>query len=251
MPTGVPLPVHKYTYIRRQSSQYAHSHHDDDMSHQDPDTPEQIARRVYKFDAKSGDNGKQPAHPSLIGLPPLTKRPFDPRDPSSVTFAFPPAPPHAHKEYGRGTNETGHVAPPKGPDRPYCGPRFGHTKCDCKAKDEPFLYCNEANGWCGQSEGHKTAQRSSKYDCSWIEELNTELGPPNFKVSDAAQVIPAFGAVFGVALLFFCGTRIALKRKGRPSLRAERIENGPRAGTAVGDVESARAHGTSARGMSM
>jgi len=41
-----------------------------------------------------------------------------------------------------------------------CGPLFGH--CSCSDSNKP--YCNENNGWCGNSEAHKTMQLSDHYD---------------------------------------------------------------------------------------
>jgi len=44
-----------------------------------------------------------------------------------------------------------------------CGPLFENTLCNGK---NGALYCNEANGWCGNSNAHKNAQASTKYDFS-------------------------------------------------------------------------------------
>jgi len=40
-----------------------------------------------------------------------------------------------------------------------CGPKFGHKLCG-----KGWPYCNEANGWCGNTNAHKNAQPSTTYD---------------------------------------------------------------------------------------
>lgn len=48
--------------------------------------------------------------------------------------------------------------------RPSCGPRFDGAKCDCQKNGRPFQFCNEQNGWCGDTELHR-ARSSGKFDC--------------------------------------------------------------------------------------
>merc|ERR1711982_75696 len=48
------------------------------------------------------------------------------------------------------------------PNKGRCGPLFGGRSCDCTGWE---LYCNTANGWCGQTNAHKNAQRGDEYDC--------------------------------------------------------------------------------------
>ena len=45
-----------------------------------------------------------------------------------------------------------------------CGPLFEGTRCDC-SKDASFQFCNSANGWCGDSAEHATADDLAEYDC--------------------------------------------------------------------------------------
>jgi len=41
-----------------------------------------------------------------------------------------------------------------------CGPKYSGCKCDLPTR----RYCNENNGWCGNTDAHKNAQASEKYD---------------------------------------------------------------------------------------
>ena len=45
-----------------------------------------------------------------------------------------------------------------------CGPLFEGSRCDC-SKDASFQFCNSANGWCGDSAEHATADDLAEYDC--------------------------------------------------------------------------------------
>ena len=45
-----------------------------------------------------------------------------------------------------------------------CGPLFEGSRCDC-SKDASFQFCNSANGWCGNSAEHATADDLAEYDC--------------------------------------------------------------------------------------
>ena len=45
-----------------------------------------------------------------------------------------------------------------------CGPLFERSRCDC-SKDASFQFCNSANGWCGDSAEHATADDLAEYDC--------------------------------------------------------------------------------------
>jgi len=46
-----------------------------------------------------------------------------------------------------------------------CGPLFGGRRCECRCDcEEAPVYCNEVNGWCGDTEGHRDAQPSDEYD---------------------------------------------------------------------------------------
>ena len=48
-----------------------------------------------------------------------------------------------------------------------CGPLFDGARCDCSAKASwaEYQFCNSANGWCGDSAEHATADDLTKYDC--------------------------------------------------------------------------------------
>jgi len=59
-----------------------------------------------------------------------------------------------------------------------CGPSFGHSSCPATS---PF--CNEANGWCGSTSGHRTAQVSKKYDHCWPLGTNGRCGPHHGRTS--------------------------------------------------------------------
>ena len=45
-----------------------------------------------------------------------------------------------------------------------CGQLFGGQVCNCNGGK---IYCNMDNGWCGDSDAHKHAQRGDEYDCPW------------------------------------------------------------------------------------
>jgi hypothetical protein len=52
-------------------------------------------------------------------------------------------------------------------DNTRCGPHYSHRKCGGGGDlPEPAwaLYCNEDNGWCGDTVAHKNAQASNTYD---------------------------------------------------------------------------------------
>ena len=36
--------------------------------------------------------------------------------------------------------------------------------CNCNGRK---IYCNTDNGWCGDSDSHKHAQRGDEYNCPW------------------------------------------------------------------------------------
>jgi len=58
-----------------------------------------------------------------------------------------------------------------------CGPLFDHSRCD-NQRHSWALYCNEQNGWCGNTDAHRNAQASGKYDwngCS-CPPLSTQVG---------------------------------------------------------------------------
>ena len=44
-----------------------------------------------------------------------------------------------------------------------CGPKFNNQFCSGAGYN---IYCNEVNGWCGNSEKHQHAQLSTKYDAA-------------------------------------------------------------------------------------
>merc|ERR1712062_453198 len=50
-----------------------------------------------------------------------------------------------------------------------CGPKFEDRVCSTLYKSYG-LYCNEDNGWCGETPAHRDAQASTKYDESSIPE---------------------------------------------------------------------------------
>ena len=43
-----------------------------------------------------------------------------------------------------------------------CGPEWG-GRCNKDLVDDA-VYCNERNGWCGASDGHKNAQEGDDFD---------------------------------------------------------------------------------------
>ena len=45
-----------------------------------------------------------------------------------------------------------------------CGPLFNGTRCDC-SQASWAVYCNAANGWCGDSAEHANADDHTEYDC--------------------------------------------------------------------------------------
>jgi len=49
------------------------------------------------------------------------------------------------------------ITPPK---NGRCGPLFGHFRC----RSARYPWCNEANGWCGNTPAHRHAQPSDEYD---------------------------------------------------------------------------------------
>ncbi|CAJ1959956.1 unnamed protein product [Cylindrotheca closterium] len=52
---------------------------------------------------------------------------------------------------------------PNAPDIPgRCGPLFGGRACDCGSL---LKWCNEDNGWCGNTVAHRDMQSSITYDC--------------------------------------------------------------------------------------
>ena len=53
-----------------------------------------------------------------------------------------------------------------------CGPDFG-GRCNKSFNDTVFLYCNTANGWCGNTDNHKNAQPGDEYD--WVSSACTRL----------------------------------------------------------------------------
>ena len=40
---------------------------------------------------------------------------------------------------------------------------FGNVRCN-QNQDSLYLYCNEDNGWCGNTIAHRDAQPSDEYD---------------------------------------------------------------------------------------
>jgi len=48
-----------------------------------------------------------------------------------------------------------------------CGPLYNHQTCSTYYNSNA-LYCNENNGWCGNTEAHRDAQTSTKYDDSQL-----------------------------------------------------------------------------------
>ena len=45
-----------------------------------------------------------------------------------------------------------------------CGPLFGGKRCNKNLGDERWIYCNTANGWCGNTDAHKNWQEGDEYD---------------------------------------------------------------------------------------
>ena len=44
-----------------------------------------------------------------------------------------------------------------------CGPLFGFVRCNADLVSYA-IYCNEANGWCGNTKAHKNGQTSDEFD---------------------------------------------------------------------------------------
>ena len=44
-----------------------------------------------------------------------------------------------------------------------CGPLFDSVRCNPNLESWA-IYCNEGNGWCGNTDDHKNAQESDKFD---------------------------------------------------------------------------------------
>jgi hypothetical protein len=75
-------------------------------------------------------------------------------DPDSEATEAPEAPPEAppqHEEEDIPGNR--------------CGPLFQDKVCNCAGEFPKALYCNERNGWCGDTPAHRDAQSSTRYDC--------------------------------------------------------------------------------------
>ena len=50
------------------------------------------------------------------------------------------------------------------PEEGRCGPMFNGTRCDCSQANWA-VFCNSANGWCGDSAEHANADDLTKFDC--------------------------------------------------------------------------------------
>ena len=46
-----------------------------------------------------------------------------------------------------------------------CGPLHNNQRCNCHGGN---LYCNEKNGWCGNTAAHKAGSQSGKYQLSGL-----------------------------------------------------------------------------------
>lgn len=60
---------------------------------------------------------------------------------------------------------------------PSCGPLYGDSVCNCAHAGKDFMYCNEENGWCGQSAEHQK-RSSGKYDCGGAARQPSPPRPP-------------------------------------------------------------------------
>jgi hypothetical protein len=75
----------------------------------------------------------------------------------------------------RCTTSVSETAPEPAPEPPQqeeeeipdnrCGPLFQDKVCNCAGDFPKALYCNEKNGWCGDTPAHRNAQSSTTYDC--------------------------------------------------------------------------------------
>jgi len=76
-----------------------------------------------------------------------------------------------------------------------CGPKFGDKLC---GKGGP--YCNEANGWCGNTNAHKNAQPSTTYD--YVEACDKSSGHESSATAQSMISNPAeFSMLHGFALV--------------------------------------------------
>merc|ERR1719272_1582879 len=79
-------------------------------------------------------------------------------------------------------------------DKGRCGPKFNAKMCT------GGNFCNEANGWCGDTDAHRDAQESTMYDGASIKADTTMpvsgVGALNFKVDqdDKGRCGPKFNA---------------------------------------------------------
>jgi len=66
-----------------------------------------------------------------------------------------------------------------------CGPLFGDSVCSTEYRDYA-KYCNEDNGWCGDTDSHANAQPSTKYDESSIP-ASCKGGPVRWQRAASSQ----------------------------------------------------------------
>lgn len=59
-----------------------------------------------------------------------------------------------------------------------CGPRFNHRTCGSNGDPSWAIYCNESNGWCGQTDAHMAGSKTGKYDKTFTREnMKGRCGP--------------------------------------------------------------------------
>ena len=74
-----------------------------------------------------------------------------------------------------------------------CGPKFGYVRCNQDLKSFA-VYCNEYNGWCGDTSEHKNSQSTDAYNYKPIS-CNWECPPLNQDLDNPGRCGPRFGNV--------------------------------------------------------
>ena len=109
--------------------------------------------------------------------PEAKKNPWETGEPGhwdTVTGEWVPDPPQKGEKGGQSkVGEGGNGHTPRGkpvpaatlpPKEGRCGPLFNETRCDC-SQASWAVFCVSANGWCGDSAEHATADDLAEYDC--------------------------------------------------------------------------------------
>jgi hypothetical protein len=111
------------------------------------------------------DPTKEPTRaPTPAPSPPPTPGPTLPLTPPPTPGPTPPPTPDPTPDPTRDPTQDPTQAPTPDPTsvpEGRCGPLFDGRVCQCDFQN----YCNENNGWCGDTTSHRDAQASTTYDC--------------------------------------------------------------------------------------